>query len=252
MLMQAMVDGLVTQYEMRGKGKTVLLLHGWGDRAAGLKLLADSLSKYFTVIVPDLPGFGGTASPPEAWDLSDYSRFVAHFLHKIGAQDVYAVLGHSNGGAIAVRGLGRATFSADKLVLVASAGIRGTYNARTKIQRMVVKAGKAAASPLPRGIKQKLRRRVYDAIGSDMLVAEHLQETFKKVVTDDVRQDAARITIPVLLVYGEDDLATPVHYGELFHEVIDGSTLEVISGAGHFVYLDRPHEVTNAVLEFLQ
>lgn len=250
--MQVMVDGLLTQYDERGSGEVVVLLHGWGDRASGLKLLAEPLARHFRVIAPDLPGFGGTASPAEPWDLSDYARFVAHFLQKIDAKHVYAFVGHSNGGAIIVRGMGKGTIAADRLVLIASAGIRGTYNARSKAQRMVVKAGKALVMPLPAGMKKGLRRKVYDALGSDMLVAEHLQETFKRVITDDVQDDAAKITVPTLLLYGDKDTATPVAFGELLHKHIDGSTLEIMRGVGHFVLLDRPNEVVNAVEEFLQ
>src|ERR1700761_1960117 len=105
--MQVVVDSLLTQYVRTGKGKVVLLLHGWGDSAAGLRDLQAVLGKRYDVIALNLPGFGGTGNPPVAWGLTDYAQFVAHFLHKIGVSDVYAVLGHSNGGAIAIRGLGQ-------------------------------------------------------------------------------------------------------------------------------------------------
>ncbi len=252
MRMQVMVDDLLTQYDISGKGKTIVLLHGWGDRAAGLRALRKELSKQFTVIAPDLPGFGGSAMANAVWGMTSYAEFIAHFLEKIEAEPVHAYIGHSNGGAIAIRGLGRGILQADKLVLLASAGIRDTYSARHKALRMVVKVGKVMTSPLPANIRRKLKRKVYDTVGSDMLVAEHLQETFKKVVTDDVRADAAKIAVPTLLLYGEQDRATPVGYGELFHQLISGSTLEVLPGTGHFVHLERPLEVTQSIKDFLR
>jgi pimeloyl-ACP methyl ester carboxylesterase len=118
------------------------------------------------------------------------------------------------------------------------------------VLRYITKFGKALTMPLPKSIKAKLRRKVYKTVGSDMLVAEDLQETFKKVVTDDVRADAARLTLPTLLIYGEDDEATPLWFGQTLHELIPGSTLEVLPDAGHFVHLDRPAEVTKAIQEF--
>jgi pimeloyl-ACP methyl ester carboxylesterase len=136
-------------------------------------------------------------------------------------------------------------------VLIACAGIRGVYKGRVRALRYITKAGKALTMPLPKSVKQKLRKKVYHTIGSDMLVAEHLQETFKKVVTDDVRANAALLTIPVLLLYGEQDDATPVIYGEAFHQLISGSILEVLPGAGHFVHLDRPDDVSHAIEEFI-
>ena len=250
--MQVIVDGLLTDYHVSGRGKTVVLLHGWGDRAAGLRTIQTALAASYKVVALDLPGFGKTVAPPKAWGLTDYALFVARFLQKIDVESVYAFIGHSNGGGIAIRGLGRHILQADKLVLLASAGIRGTYNARNKTLRLVVKAGKVLTLPLPAPIKRRLRRTVYSSMGSDMLVAEHLQETFKKIVADDVRADAALLNMPALLLYGEDDQQTPVQYGELFHECIQDSTLEILPGAGHFLYLDRPEEVMSAIREFLR
>lgn len=250
--MQVIVDSLLTRYDVHGKGKVVLLLHGWGDSAAGLKQLQLALAKKHKVIALDLPGFGGTQAPDGAWGLDDYAYFVDHFLAKIEAKQLKAIVGHSNGGAVAVRGMARGWFSADALILMASAGIRGEYKGRVKALRMVTKAGKALTAPLPKLVKQKLRRKVYTTVGSDMLVAEHLQETFKKVVTDDVRNDASHLTLPTLLIYGDKDESTPLAYAKIFNEAIKGSKLEVLQGAGHFVHSDEPKKVAALIEGFLK
>lgn len=252
--MQVVVDSLLTHYETAGLtkgGPLVVLLHGWGDSAAGLKGLQAALAERYAVIALDLPGFGTTEAPHGVWGLDEYAKFVAAFLHKINAGPVAVLAGHSNGGAIALRGLGKGYLHADKLILLASAGIRGEYKGRVKALRYLAKAGKALTMPLPKSVQQKIRKKAYHTIGSDMLVAEHLQETFKKVVTDDTRADAESLTVPTLLLYGEQDDATPVRYGELYHECIDNSTLEILPGAGHFVHIDRAKEVLQAIEEFI-
>jgi len=249
--MQVIVDSLLTQYETHGKGKPVLLLHGWGDSTAGLRSLAVALAKKYKVLALDLPGFGGTQTPPAAWGLDDYAYFVTHFLAKIEAKRPLAIVGHSNGGAIAVRGMARGWLTADRLVLLASAGVRGEYKNRVKAIRLIAKAGKALAAPLPKAVKRRLRRKVYQSVGSDMLVAEHLQDTFKKVVTDDVRADASHLTLPTLLIYGDQDENTPVTFGQQLHKAIQGSKIEIIPGAGHFVHIDQPEKVTKFVKDFL-
>lgn len=250
--MQVIVDSLLTHYETHGKGKTVLLLHGWGDSAAGLAGLQKALAKKYKVIALDLPGFGGTQAPDAVWGLDDYAYFVDHFLAKIEVKQLKAIIGHSNGGAIAIRGMARGWLSADNLVLLASAGIRGEYKGRVKALRLITKAGKALTTPLPKSVKQRLRKKVYATVGSDMLVAEHLQETFKKVVTDDVREDAARLALPTLLIYGDQDDATPVRYAEMFHDAIKTSELEILTNVGHFVHLDEPDKVTKLIEGFLK
>ncbi len=248
--MQVVVDSLLTNYEVTGNGPLIVLLHGWGDSSAGLKGLQTALAKHFKVIALDLPGFGSTEAPHDVWGLDDYARFVSSFLKKIDGGPVAVLAGHSNGGAIAVRGLANGSLQADKLVLIASAGIRGVYKGRVKALRYITKAGKALTAPLPKSVKQKLRKKVYTTVGSDMLVAEHLQETFKRVVTDDIREDAAALALPTLLIYGEQDQAAPVWYGETFHQLIDGSVLEILPEAGHFVHIDRPADVIKAIEDF--
>ena len=174
------------------------------------------------------------------------------FLKKINKSGLYAVVAHSNGGAIAIRAISKNLLTPSRLVLLSSAGVRGEYKGRVKAIRLVTKAGKALTSPLPKTTKTKLRKYVYKTVGSDMLVAEHLQETFKKVVTDDVRDDAKNVDAVTLLIYGEKDSSTPPNFGRIFHELIPDSTLEIIGGAGHFIHIDRRREVVKLIEDFLQ
>lgn len=248
--MQIVIDSLMTQYERMGKGKAVLILHGWGDSSAGWRRFSDELAKKFEVIAVDLPGFGGTQMPNEPWGISNYAAFVGSFLKKVKIQP-FVIIGHSNGGAIAIRGLANKDFQTDKLVLLDSAGIRTEYLGRKKALRLITKTGKVLSRPLPSSVRKRLRRKVYQSIGSDMLVVERLQETFKLVVTDDVQQDAATLKLPTLLIYGEDDLSTPVQFGRMFHHLIGGSKFEVLPGAGHFAHLDQPTEVMQRIQEFI-
>lgn len=249
--MQAVVDSYLTEYARDGSGKTVLVLHGWGDNSKGWHGTQEKLAEKFDVVIPDLPGFGGTEAPREDWGLDEYAKFVKAFIKKFRLK-VYAIVAHSNGGAIAVRGLAKGLFNTEKLVLLDSAGIRNRYKGRTKALRIVTKTGKVFTKPLPSNVKKKLRRKLYDSVGSDMLVAEHLQETFKRVVTDDIQGDAAKLHVPTLIVYGEDDLDAPVRYGRILHTLIANSKFEIVPNAGHFVHLDKPETVLENIEAFLR
>lgn len=249
--MQIVVNSLLTEYERLGTGPSIVLLHGWGDNHRSLQQLARRLARRFNVVSLDLPGFGSTASPPDIWGLDDYADFVAAFLKKLAVKP-FVFIGHSNGGAIAVRGLARGKLHSDKLVLLSSAGIRNQYKGRIKVLRYLTKTGKAITTPLPKSVKSRLRAKVYTTIGSDMLVAEHLQETFKKVVTDDVLADASVIKLPVLLIYGDRDTATPPVYGKRFKQAFPQATLKLITGGGHFLHIEEPEAISTLIMDFLK
>lgn len=242
----------MTYYERAGKGKTVLVLHGWGDSMQSFRGLSATLREAFEVVALDLPGFGKTDAPVEAWDLTDYANFIAAFIAKIGVKKVYTIIGHSNGDAIAIRGLGAKSLASDKLVLLASSGIRGEYKGRAKALRLLAKTGKLLTKPLPKSAKKRLRKSVYESIGSDMLVVEHMQATFKKVITDDVQANAPSVKAKTLLIYGDKDTATPVRYGERLRDLIPGSSLTVLNDCGHFILHEQPEKATTAIVEFLQ
>jgi pimeloyl-ACP methyl ester carboxylesterase len=250
--MQIIVDGLLTHYERTGKGRKILILPGWADTSVSWILVQKALSSHYDVLVMDIPGFGGSQPSAEAWGLNEYSSFIASFLEKLGIGDLYAVIGHSNGGAMAIRALGTDRMQSQKLVLVASAGIRAERQGRKGMLHLMTKTGKVLSKPLPKTVKQKLRSKLYSSIGSDMLVAEHMQETFKRIVSDDVQADAPNITIPTLLIYGDKDDETPVRYGETLYKLIQNSDLQVLPSADHFVHVHESARLSERIAEFLQ
>ena len=251
--MNIVVDNLLANYTLSGKGKLVLLLHGWGDSARGLaKLQKDLQSGGYQVLALDLPGFGGTQAPESAWDLDDYARFIAATLEKLELKQPYAVIGHSNGGALAVRAVSMELLQPQKLVLLAAAGVRTNSAGKRLFLKIVAKTGNAATIWMPERYRKGLRKSLYGAAGSDMLVMPQLEDTFKKTVRQDVQADAVAIDTPTLLIYAADDDAIPVADGKQYHDLISGSRLEIIEGAGHFVHTDQPEKVTKLIQEFLK
>lgn len=250
--MQIVVDKLLTHYELSGKGKLVLLLHGWGDDHRTFDGLRKKLDATYQVLALDLPGFGGTQKPSGVWDLDDYGRFVKSTLAKLELEQPYAVIGHSNGGALAIRALSLDLLRPRKLVLLAASGVRTNKRAKRFLIKLVAKTGDVATLWLPERYRQNLRKSLYGVAGSDMLVAPELEDTFKKTVRQDVQADAVAIDVPTLLIYAADDDAIPLADGRQYHSLIKGSRLEVIADAGHFVHHDQPEQVNKLIEEFLR
>lgn len=249
--MQIVVDSLLTNYQAAGEGKVVLLLHGWGDDMTTFNALKTELLKTYEVVCLDLPGFGKTEPPKEAWGLDDFASFVADFLTKLAIKP-HAIIGHSNGGAIAVRGLSKKMFGCDKLILLASSGIRNQYSPKNKIIRLAAKSAKVPVGLMPQSWQKSIKKKAYKAIGSDLFVAEHMQETFKKIIEDDIQNDAATITQPTLLIYGQEDTATPPSDGKLLADHISNSSLNLIPNCGHFVLHDQARNTADLIKDFLK
>lgn len=249
--MQVLVDDLIINYEKTGSGPTILLIHGWADNLISFRRLQGGLSKKYEVISLDLPGFGKSSKPSSAWGLAEYSDFIGKFVAKLNLR-VYGFIGHSNGGAVLIYGLARNKLTADRLVLLASAGIRDGNSTKKQTYKAIAKTGKLLTSVLPKGTRDLIKNSYYDKIGSDYLIAPDMKETFKLVVETDVKEDARKLKLPTLLIYGNADEATPVDYGRTFNDLIGGSKLEVINGASHFVHHDQPEQVEQLIEEFLK
>jgi pimeloyl-ACP methyl ester carboxylesterase len=250
--MQIVVDGLLTHVEMQGKGKLVLVLHGWGDNLQGLAALQAELAKDYKVLALDLPGFGVSQAPKDVWNLDNYSRFIESLLKKMELSQPYAVIGHSNGGALAIKAVSTGKLQPEKLVLLAASGVRNSQKVKRFVLKVIAKLGNAATIWMPERYRRGLRKSLYGVAGSDMLVEPQLEETFKKTVRQDVQKDAAKIDVPTLLVYGENDRAVPIEDARTYNRLIKNSRLEVVPDAEHFVHLDKPARVTTLIKEFLK
>lgn len=252
--MQLVVSNLLTSYSEIGKGKKVILfIHGWADSGRTFKSLAEQITKEnkaYRAILLDLPGFGGTQTPTEVWNLKNYADFIKEFIKKAGIEPEI-VVGHSNGGAVAIKGLSNNIFAAKKLVLIASAGIRQD-SLKKKSLRVLSKPAKVIIGIAPKSKQEKIKKSFYNKIGSDYLIAENLKETFKNIVSEDVVEEAKKINIPVCLIYGQQDQATPVQYGEIFRDALRISSLDVLPEAGHFVHQEQVYKVATIFKNFIE
>jgi pimeloyl-ACP methyl ester carboxylesterase len=249
-----LVDDLHTTYvQVPGKQPPIVWLHGWGDSADTFLPVITSLRTGQAAIALNLPGFGGSQHPKEPWNVSDYAAFTAKFLNKLGITEVCAVVGHSNGGAVAVRLLDSNPAITNHLILISAAGIRSTADQRLHRQafKVLAKTGRVVTRPLGKRIQGTLKKQLYKKAGSDYLLLPHMQETFKKVVAEDIRDSARALSQKTLLIWGEADEATPVFMGQAYNSLIANSKLVVVPGADHFVHQGKAAEVSAEIDKFL-
>ena len=249
--MKVIVGTTATEYTDQGRGPTLLLLHGWKDDLKTFDKLLKELSSSYRIVRLDMPGFGGTDIPKGTWRVSDYAQFVRRFLEKVHIEpDV--IVGHSFGGRVIIRGVGTGELQPKKIVLIAAAGLARKRTWRNRLLSVVAKIGKMVTSIPPLSSrKQELRRTLYEAIGSDYFAAGALKDTFVAVVSEDLSRYAARIKIPTLLIWGSEDASTTLDQGKRIASLIQGSRLEVINGASHFVHVEQPGKVAEFISSFV-
>ena len=97
------IDQIDLHYEEYGDaGRSVLLLHGWGQNTEMMAFIGEFLKSHFHVYNLDLPGFGQSGEPDRAWGSEEYCDFVKHFSDTMGIEDPI-IIGHSFGCRIAIQ-----------------------------------------------------------------------------------------------------------------------------------------------------
>jgi 3-oxoadipate enol-lactonase len=264
----AEVGGLRTRYWVAGTGQPLVLVHGLGGAAVNFTSLAPLLARRRRVLVPDLPGHGGTEALREGGGLTEIAGHVAAVAahEQMGPT---AVVGYSMGGLVALRlSLARPEL-VSALVLVATAGIVSTTR-RAELWLGAASTLRPArvAARFQHAIARRpnLRLPVFGYWGTDdpkslppeavigFLAAqsEHtgVSAASKALFGDDPRLDLERIACPTLVVWGARDRLIPLEDGFEYARRL-GCPLRVLPGVGHLVIGEQPAELAAIVEEFL-
>ena len=226
-------------YLRRGEGKDLVFLHGYLSCKESFYPQIAYFSRHFRVTAPDFPGFGKSDRIPAAWSVGDYADWLEGFFKEQGIVFPY-VIAHSFGGRVALKCLARGLI--DRAVLTGCAGI---VKKRTMAYRIRVGGYRLVKRVSPRFAEAHFGSREYRSLTPLM------RESYKKIVNEDLREEAGRIARPVLYLYGERDKETPLSSGRILHECTAGSKLAVFKGCGHFAHLEEPLLFNLAAEEFL-
>lgn len=246
------IDGLNINYIDEGKGKDVLLLHGWGGSIQTMMLIFNILRDGFRVVVPDLPGFGESGTPAAPWNSYDYAECIYKFSEKLNLKKPI-IFGHSHGGRISII-LSSKYNLADKLILIDSAGIIPKRAAKYYIKVYWFKLLKRIYLLLPSSNKEEKLNKFYRKYGSrDYRDSDGvMRQTMVKVINDNLLILLKNIKVPTLLIWGENDEDTPVYMGKIMEENIPDSGLITLKGAGHYSYVDNYEQFRAIINVFLK
>jgi pimeloyl-ACP methyl ester carboxylesterase len=264
----AEVRGTRLRYLAAGEGEPLLLVHGLGGAAANWLALAPLLLATRRLLVPELPGHGGSSALPAAPSLNAYADRLGIVLEQEGIASA-GVVGHSLGGAIALRLSIRRPDAVSALVLAGAAGISSRRrNARYALTiTSIVKPGRRLA-PHRRRIARSntLKRVVFGRWGASdpPALPTELAEAFlsgparhtdtvsaaQALVRDDPRADLDRVRCPSLVLWGARDHQLPVEDAFDYARRLR-ARLRVIADCGHLLIGERPEACADAIEDFL-
>ena len=228
-------------YLQRGEGKDLVFLHGYLSSKESFYPQTDYFSKKFRVTALDFPGFGGAEPLSSAYSVSDYAEWLTEALTELNIKNPH-VIAHSFGGRVAVKCLSRGDLF-DRAVLCGCACI---VPKRTFRYKMRVKTYRFVRKLAPRYAEKRFGSAEYRSLSPLM------RESYKKIVNEDLREDAKKIQRPVLFINGDKDGETPLSSIQIYLSCVKGSKLCVLDGCGHFAHLENPLAFELAAEEFLQ
>jgi pimeloyl-ACP methyl ester carboxylesterase len=253
-----------------GEGKPPLLfIHGLGASWRCWLLNLAYFTESYRCIAPDLPGFGESPLPAEDISINGYARSIDELCTALDIESPL-VIGNSMGGFVGAELTISYPTRVQRLVLVSPAGITSEHLARRPLMtaaRLAAMTEMALASHLDDFVRRRrLRRMVLQAVVryperlSGPLAWELIHGSGRAgflpaldaLIGYSVRDRLARIEIPVLLVWGRNDMLVPVGDAEHYAELIGPNARKVIfEDTGHVPMIERPTRFNPLVAEFL-
>ncbi|NLC88258.1 MAG: alpha/beta hydrolase [Clostridiaceae bacterium] len=252
--MEIQINGKKINYEVKGEGKSVVLLHGWLCSLETMEPLAKHLCKNFKVYSIDIIGFGKSELPDKPLNTNDFGDFLNELLKKLKIEDPI-LIGHSNGGRTIINYAGRNLGKVNKIILIDSAGIIPKRKLKYYLRTYTFKLLKNIFKILPKTeMVNNIKDRALGKFGSSDYKnsPDVLKKTMSIILNEDMKDIMPNIKAPTLLIWGENDTATPVQDGKTMERLIPGSGLIVYKNSGHFSYLDNLSNCLIVLDEFLK
>jgi pimeloyl-ACP methyl ester carboxylesterase len=252
------VNGIKLYYEIHGKGKPLVLLHGGLGAIEMFGPVLPELADHHQVIGVDLQGHGRTADIDRPLSLHFMADDIAALIKHIGLSSV-DVMGYSLGAGVAVQLAARHPELVEKLVIISAVARRDAFHPEILAQQGYVNASAAEM------MKQTPMYQLYASLAPRVEDFPKLLDKIGALMSEDYdfSKDISGITSPTLVVAGDSDISRPSHAVEIFNLLGGGlrdggwdgsgqtkSQLAIMPGLTHYNIFASP-AVAQTVLPFL-
>jgi pimeloyl-ACP methyl ester carboxylesterase len=243
--------------------KSIVLVHGVGDRGARVwEYIIPKLAKRYHVVTFDLPGFGRSSKKNVLYSPTLYAAFVKWVVDRC-VDGPFVLIGHSLGGAVALRFASAYQRNLQRLILIDVAGILhqavlAQNMAQTKLNEwsskmrwppldLLTKLGKFTIGRIPNlPIDPEM------AIGSASLRQKLFNADPAKIAglalsNEDFSDLLERVAVPTLILWGAEDAIAPIRTGKVLSAKIPNARLKVIPNVGHSPMLEQPEQFNRLI-----
>lgn len=218
----------------------IVIMHGWGCNLRTVESIAALFRGRMRVINLDLPGHGESSEPPFIWGVEEFASMLEQLVSQLGLKNP-SLLGHSFGGRVAI--LYGSRNKVDRVVLVDAAGIKP----RRKLDYYAkIYSYKFAKRVFPLLMGKSAAGKIMDKWRSKSGSADYrnsspvMRGVMSKCVNQDLKEYMPSIKAPTLLIWGENDTATPLSDAKTMEKLIPDAGLVSFAGCGHYSFLDNP------------
>ncbi|MEM7258373.1 MAG: alpha/beta hydrolase [Pseudomonadota bacterium] len=259
-------NGHAIKYGVLGDGPPVVCVHGTPWASYNLRHLISGIARRHTVYFYDLLGYGNSAKPDSYVSLAIQNTLLDELINHWGLEQP-AILGHDFGGATLLRThlLNRRSFS--KIVLIDPVAVSPWGSPFFKH----VNRHENAFAGVPAYIHEAIVRAYVNTAAHLLLDGSTMdnivrpwtttdgQAAFYRQIaqadsayTDEVQPLYSTLSMPVLILWGEQDTWIPLEKGVELHQLINGSQFHVLANAGHLIIEEQPQQLLQKILPFLQ
>lgn len=261
--MQVEINNFLMAYEENGSGMPLVMIHGYPLNRKIWDPQLEGLSDAARVIAPDLRGHGESQPTPGPYWMDLLAEDIKQFLDALRIPRPFVLCGLSMGGYVAMAyyrqyspELAGLIFAATRAKADSPAGKKNRDEAAAKAKQEGVQA--VVASMLPKLLSPKTFQNNQELVDR---LRDIMQQTSLEAMLGDLmgmkeRPDSSltlqEISLPTLIVYGEDDQVIERDEVESMHAALINSQLVVIPKAGHLLNMEQPDPFNQAVRSYLE
>jgi pimeloyl-ACP methyl ester carboxylesterase len=257
----------IVHYETYGRGRPVLLLHGWLGSWALWRKTIEVLGKDFRTYALDFWGFGESGDQGEDFSVDNFVTLVNQFMDRLGIVKA-PLVGHSMGGTVSLSAAMLNPEKVVKVIVIGSPIVGSSLSPLLKLAAYRQWIGLAETQPrlfdiFMSGLRVGLRgysyllakdgRALGNMFASDIskLTIGPFFESITTLRQTDLRPHMNGVKVPILGIYGKKDLIVSPKQNKVLKEYAPHSKIAMFEDSGHFPMLDEPERFHETVRSFL-